>query len=31
MTNYAFTPETLAAQWEVSAATVRNLVREGQN
>ena len=26
---YAFTPETLAERWEVSAATVRNLVRDG--
>lgn len=27
--SYAYTPETLAERWEVSAATVRNLVREG--
>lgn len=26
---YAYTPETLAALWDVSAATVRNLVRKG--
>ena len=27
---YAYTPETLAEQWDVSSATVRNLVRAGQ-
>ncbi|MFI4975056.1 MAG: hypothetical protein ACHP84_11000 [Caulobacterales bacterium] len=27
--NYAFTPESLAERWEVSAATVRSLVRTG--
>lgn len=27
--SYAYTPETLADRWEVSAATVRNLVRAG--
>jgi excisionase family DNA binding protein len=27
---YAYTPETLADLWEVSAATVRNLVRAGE-
>ncbi|MCV0413478.1 MAG: helix-turn-helix domain-containing protein [Brevundimonas sp.] len=27
---YAYTPETLARVWDVSSATVRNLVREGQ-
>lgn len=26
---YAYTPETLGDHWGVSAATVRNLVREG--
>lgn len=26
---YAFTPEKLAERWEVSAATVRTLVRAG--
>jgi excisionase family DNA binding protein len=27
---YAYTPETLAEQWEVSSATVRNIIRAGQ-
>lgn len=27
---YAYTPETLAVRWAVSAATVRNLIREGK-
>ena len=28
--NKAYTPETLAAHWEVSSATVRNLVNRGE-
>jgi excisionase family DNA binding protein len=27
---YAYTPESLAERWDVSAATVRTLVREGR-
>ena len=27
---YAYTPERLAAMWEVSAATVRTLARNGE-